>query len=282
VNDPGTDSDHRRSPHQGRAVGAYFRLQRWELPPPGGEGPAAFGGRVAIDDHLRGPGGGLVTGGLLTCVDSLAGMLAGMAVLPQWTVTTSLMLQVHHLAQIGPLRLHGRVLRQGRSSVVAAVDIVDEGAADLQVASSTVTCAVLDPGDRSFRFDRPVLLPAPPVDPHPLPVEQFFGIEPGSGPVTRLELTDTLRNTWGILHGGAVATLAEVAARRAAEVGWSAPTATTDVVLHYLAPGRVGPIEARGEVLGTRRDGTVVRVAMHDLGRDHRLVSVASVTVRGV
>jgi uncharacterized protein (TIGR00369 family) len=237
---------------------------------------------VTIDDHLRGPGGGLVTGGLLTSVDSLAGLLAGLAVLPQWTVTTSLMLQVHRLAQVGPLRLHGRVLRQGRSSVVAAVVIVDEGAMDVEVATATVTCAALDPGSKAPRFDRPVVIPMAPVDPHPLPVEEFFCIEPGSGPVTRMELAPHLRNFWGILHGGAVATLADVAARRAAEGDQSGRMVATQVVLHYLSPGRVGAIEAHGDVLGSRRDGTVVRVAVHDVGQDHRLVSLASVTVRHV
>jgi uncharacterized protein (TIGR00369 family) len=269
-----------RSARGGRAVSSYFRLQRWELPPPGGEGPAAFGGRVTIDDHLRGPGGGLVTGGLLTVVDSLAGLLSGLAVLPQWTVTTSLMLQVHRLTQVGPLRLHGRVLRQGRSSVVAAVDLFDEGATDVQVATAIVTCAVLDPGSKAPRFDRPVVIPMAPADPHAQPVEEFFCIEPGSGPVTRMEFAPHLRNFWGILHGGAVATLADVAACRAAERGPSVRLVATEVVLHYLSPGRVGPLEARCDVLGSRRDGTMVRVAMYDVGQDQRLVSLASVTVR--
>jgi uncharacterized protein (TIGR00369 family) len=237
---------------------------------------------VAIDDHLRGPGGGLVASALLSCVDSVAGALSGLVVLPRWTVTTSLMLQMHRLAQIGPLRFHGRVLRQGRSGVVVAVDIVDEGAMDVQVATAIVTCAALDSGSKGRRVDRPLVIPMAPVDPHVQPVEEFFRIEPGSGPVTRMELAPHLRNSWGTLHGGAVATLADVAAGRAAEQGGTVPMATTEVVLHYLSPGRVGPIEASGEVLGSRRDGTVVRVAVRDLGQDHRLVSVASVTVRVV
>ncbi|HEX4245440.1 MAG TPA: hotdog domain-containing protein, partial [Acidimicrobiales bacterium] len=53
----------------------------------------------------------------------------------------------------------------------------------------------------------------------------------------------------------------------------------TDMVLHYLAPARVGPVEARCTVVGARPDASVVRVAMYDTGVDDRLIALASVTV---
>ena len=54
----------------------------------------------------------------------------------------------------------------------------------------------------------------------------------------------------------------------------------TDMVLHYLAPARVGPVEGpvHGDGSRTRRP-RVVRVAMHDAGVDDRMVALASVTV---
>ena len=97
---------------------------------------------------------------------------------------------------------------------------------------------------------------APPDPADPLPPEEFFCIEPGRGTVTRLELADRLRNPWGILHGGAVAMLADVAACRAVvagqEDGRGRPVAAADTVLHYLRPVKVGPVEARCQVLGGR------------------------------
>jgi uncharacterized protein (TIGR00369 family) len=125
-------------------------------------------------------------------------------------------------------------------------------------------------------------MPEPQSDPMG-PVE-FFCIEPGEGPLTRLRLEDQLRNPWGILHGGAVAMLADEAACRATvaavpTVAGIEEVAATDVVLHYLRPVKIGPVEARCTVLGTRDGRTSVRVAIHDVGADGRLVTLGSVNV---
>jgi len=246
-----------------------------------------MGGRAPVDDHQRGPGGGLRTGGLLTSLDSLGGFTSGLAVLPQWIVTTSLLATVSELAHVGPLRLRADVLRRGRTSVVTSLDVVDEGADDRHVAAALMTCAVLEPGAMTLEFDRPFALamPGPPAD--PVGPEEFFSIEPGEGPVTRLRLDDRLRNPWGILHGGAVAMLADEAACRAAAAGLTGTgaghgVAAADMVLHYLRPVRVGPVEARCTVLGTRAGRASVRVAIHDVGADDRLVTLGSVTVLAV
>jgi uncharacterized protein (TIGR00369 family) len=271
-----------------RHVGDYFRLERWEIPPPAGaEVPSSFGGRTPVDAHQRGPAGGLRTGGLLTSLDSLGGFTSGLAVLPRWIVTTSLMATVSELDHVGPLRIRADVLRRGRSSVVTALDVADEGAGDCRVASATLTCAVLDPGAMVLEFDRPFRQAMPEPQPDPVPPVAFFGIEEGEGTVTRLRLDDRLRNPWGILHGGAVAMLADEAACRAAVAvfpGAAGPrgVAASDVVLHYLRPIRVGPVEARCQVLGTSAGRTTVRVAIHDVGSDDRMVTLGSVAVLAV
>ncbi len=276
-----------------RHVAEYFRLQRWEIPPAdGGEGFSEFGGRAPVDPHLRGAGGGLRTGALLTSVDSLAGLLSGLSVRPQWIVTTSMMATIARLDHQGPLRLHGRILRRGRNAVVSGLEVVDEGNGDLPVAAVTMTFAVLDPGDMDLHFERPVETPMPRPNPDPQAPEEFFCIEPGIGPVTRLRLADHLRNPWGILHGGAVAILADIAACRAVAADRAGPgdrglrhdrgggeLAAGDTVLHCLRPVRVGPVEARCQVLGGHAGRTVVRVAIHDVGTGDRLAALASVTV---
>jgi uncharacterized protein (TIGR00369 family) len=280
-----------RSGGEGRdlrhAISDYFRLERWEIPVPGGDGELfEIGGRAAVDDHQRGAGGGLRTGSLLTSIDSLGGFLSGVSVQPEWIVTTSMMATVARLSHRGPLRFHGRVLRRGRNTVVTALDVVDEGDDDRPVAAATMSCAVLDPGDMELRFVRPFHTPMAALSPDPLPPEAFFGIEPGAGPVTRLAMEDRLRNPWGMLHGGAVALLADVAACRAVEAGprpgGGGRVATAVTVLHYLRPARVGPIEARCQVLGGGPGRTVVRVAIHDVGADDRLVTFGSMAVLDV
>ena len=295
VDDP--EAAHRveaRAPIAGRQVGDYFRLERWEVPPPpGAEGPSSFGGRVPVDRHQRGPGGGLRTGGLVTVFDSLGGFLSGLAVHPEWIVTTSMVVAVARLEHRGPLGLEGRILRQGRSSVVAGLEAVDEGAGGVPVAVATMTCTVLDPGSLALDFDRPFSAPMPPPEPDAPPPESFFCIQPGTGPVVSLELADSLRNPWGFLHGGAVAVLADVAAcrtvtaavpgqRGSSEAGngtWTRPAAA-DTVLHYLRPAKVGPVEARGDLLGLDTDRAVVALTVHDVGADDRVVAVGSVEVR--
>jgi len=262
----------------------YFRLERWEIPPADGEGFSAFGGRIPIDDHHRGAGGGLRTGALVTNLDSVGGFLSGLSVLPRWIVTTDLMVTVAHLEHRGPIRVHGQVLRRGRNAVVAGITAVDEGRDDRTVAAATGTFAVLDPGGMNLEFTRPAGMPMPPVNPDAPGPEEFFRIEPGLGPVTRLALADHLRNPWGILHGGAVAMLVDVASCRAVEsaaVPSSGGTgsAAADTVLHYLRPARVGPIEARCRMLGGPPGRTLVRVAVHDVGAHDRLVALGAVTV---
>jgi uncharacterized protein (TIGR00369 family) len=171
--------------------------------------------------------------------------------------------------------------------------VVDEGEADRPVAAVTMTFAVLDPGAMQLDFTRPVVTAMPPAGTDDRTPEEFFCIRPGVGPVTTLDLSDHLRNPWGILHGGAVAVLADVAAARAVEAMRSGVSsedrpardlsvASGDTVLHYLRPVKVGPVEARCQVLGGGPGRTLVRAAIHDVGADDRLVELASVAVLDV
>ena len=89
-----------------------------------------------------------------------------------------------------------------------------------------------------------------------------------------LDVVDRVRNPWDILHGGAIAMLVD--AGIALALGTDAEISSA--VLHFLSPGRVGPVTARVEPLGARPDGCVSRIAVHDEGADGRLLSVAIVT----
>ena len=131
--------------------------------------------------------------------------------------------------------------------------------------------------------ERPFGRPMPPFDPAAPPVEEFFGIAPGAGTETRLDLADRLRNPWGILHGGGLAVLADVAACRAVTAldghRPDRPVTAADTVLHFLRPARVGPVEARCQILGDGIGRALVRVAIHDRGAGDRLVTLGSVLV---
>jgi acyl-coenzyme A thioesterase PaaI-like protein len=283
----GVDAERERAqPGDVWPVGTYLRVEQWEPPSAdGAEGTANLRSRVPVDAHLVDQAGGLHVGALLTVIDSVGGYLSGLAVQPDGVVTTSMAIRVGRRCHVGPLVCDATVLRKGRASVVTRVSVTDEGDGDIVVASCIMTCSVLARESPDPNFGRPVHHPMAPPPPDPVPLEGFFGVQAGSGPVTRLEVGDHLRNTWSILHGGAIAVLSELAAVRAvsfANGGGPVALSATDMVLHYLAPARVGPVEARCTVMGARPDGTVVRVAMHDTGVDDRMVALASVTVRPV
>jgi acyl-coenzyme A thioesterase PaaI-like protein len=224
-------------------------------------------GHVPLVPHTRNAAGGLRSGVLLGAVDATGGMACGLASLPAWTVSTSLMAVIATQRHAGPLRFDARVLRASRTRVVASVDVRDEGNHDAAVAHAILTTAVLDPAAGPPPLSRPVLVEPAPSD--VVDLEESFGIAPGRGTTTTLELERHLRNRWGILHGGALAVLVDVAASRAAGGG-----AIANVVLHFLAPARQGPLDARCEVRGEH-----VTVSVHDTGQQDRRVALASATV---
>jgi uncharacterized protein (TIGR00369 family) len=220
-------------------------------------------GRAEIRPHLRGPSGGLRTGALLTMLDNVGGLNGGLAALPDgWVVSTNLAARVTAIARLGPLRIDSRVLRRGRNNVVTSVQIFDEGADEMLVASGVLTSAILVPENGPPQWSRPVVLEPPPgqvaIDMPAMP--EWLGIRPAGEHALEIDLADGLRNPWGILHGGVVASLVDLTAEHAAG------GTTTDVVLHFLAPNRIGPVRAQARVLGERSDGTVVRIEVRDEG----------------
>ena len=214
-----TDLD--AQPERGRRaaewpVGNYLRVEQWAPPPLDGAGrPTRLISRVPVDAHLMDEAGGLHAGALLTVIDSVGGYLAGLAVQPDGIVTTSLTLRMGRRRHIGPLLCEATVLRKGRASVVVLVSVTDEGNGGATVASSIMTCGVLARESPDPTIGRGVHHPMAPPQRDPVSLVDFFGIQPGSGLITRLEIGDHLRNTWGILHGGAIAVLSDLAAVRA-------------------------------------------------------------------
>jgi uncharacterized protein (TIGR00369 family) len=91
-----------------------------------------------------------------------------------------------------------------------------------------------------------------------------------------VDVTERLRNPWGILHGGVTGLLVEASARAAVGDG-HVPRGTT---IRYLAPGREGPVRAEPKVLVDGPDGALVQVEVRDRGQDDRLMAIATITLR--
>ncbi len=259
----------------GREVNQVTGVSLREVDHPAAPGDTHVVGEVRVLDHLRGPSGGVRAGALLTIADTVGGMCAGLAALPGWVVSTNLMLQTTPTAHRGPLALDARVLRIGRNAVVTQVQIRDAGDDDRPIADGVLTSSVLEPSGGPPHFPRPMVLQRPDRADPAVPVLEFFGIRPHHESAVALDITPRVRNPWGILHGGATAVLVDEAAAHA--IGGDATTA--DVVLHFLRPGRVGPAVATAAVLGTRADGTLVRVEVVDAGAGNRVMALAVATV---
>jgi acyl-coenzyme A thioesterase PaaI-like protein len=256
----------------GRGIARYIGIELREIE---GTGGIVVQGRAPAAAHLRGPAGGVRAGALLTMLDSVGGLCGGLAALPDgWVVSTNLSARAIELAHVGPLRIDSRVLRQGRTSVLTAVEIHDEGAGDALVVDGVLTSAILVPESGPPEWIRPLVLEAgePPAEPVP-DLPEWLGAKPLNASTVEMALAESLRNPWGILHGGAVASLIDVAAEHVSG------GITADVVLHVLAPNRVGPVHAEARAIGSRADGTVLRVEVRDHGAD-RVTALAVVTAR--
>jgi uncharacterized protein (TIGR00369 family) len=268
--------------NEGRSVARYAGVDLREVGD--WENGEIIGEAVApLHDHLRGAGGGVRTGALLTMCDNVGGFCAGLAALPDgWVVTTNLTITLAPALAVGPLKLRSSVLRAGRAAVVTDVRVTDSGAADAVVADAIVTSAVLVPEGGPPVWSRPAhLQPPPPEGPLP-PLLDWLGVRDVAGAdagVVELDVTDAVRNPWGIVHGGVTAALVDVAAERAAAARTAGPVETGDVALHFLAPSRVGPVRATATVMGERTDGMVVLVEVRDVGQD-RVAARAVATVR--
>jgi len=251
----------------GREIGRYVRLEMRE------QDDLHIVGRTTATDHLRRDERGLRAGALFTFLDNVGGICAGIASLPDgWVVSTNLAARILTRDQSGPFRIESDVLRRGRNNVVTSVQIVDEGAYDTLIADGVLTSSILVPENGPPGFARPVVL-VPQDDPagsYP-PIPEWLRARAIGPDAIEIDLADELRNPWGILHGGVVAMLVDLAAEHASG------GVPTDVVLHFLAPNRVGPVRATGQSLGARSDGQVVRVEVRDVGAD-RVTAIAIAT----
>jgi uncharacterized protein (TIGR00369 family) len=261
----------------GRDVSRYIGVELHEVEGAPGESSPRVVGHAPASDYLRGPSGGVRAGALLTMLDSVGGLCGGLAALPEgWVVSTNVSARSLPVNHVGPLRVDAWVLRQGRASVVTAVTIRDEGRGNALVVDGVLTSAVLVPENGPPQWTRPLSLsPGPPL-PAPVPtLTEWLGARPLGADEVEMPLAPSLRNPWGILHGGAVASLVDVAAEHATG------GVTTDVVLHFLAPNRVGPVRASAVPIGAgrRADGTVMRVEVRDVGAD-RVTALAIATAQ--
>jgi uncharacterized protein (TIGR00369 family) len=254
-------------PAQGREVGRYVGLDLRETE----EG--RIRGVARVHDWVRAADGRMRPGPMLTLLDSVGGLNGGLAALPDgWVVSTNLAARFVDHAHDDALVFESEILRKGRNSVVTAVRASNESDG-VVVADGLLTSSVLIPEGGPPQWVRPVVLPGldPPEEGYPV-VEEWLATRVVDATTVEMDLHEHMRNPWGILHGGVVSMLIELA------VEHTTAMQPVDIAMHFLAPNRVGPRQACARPIGTRTDATVLRVEVRDVGAG-RLTALAVVVV---
>ena len=109
---------------------------------------------VPLRPDLAALDGSLRIAAVLMGIDMGAGITAGQAVLPGWTVTADIETHLVGRCTVGPLRVDARAIKPGRTMSVVECRVVDAGAADQLVALATANHGVLEPTfDDDLRHD---------------------------------------------------------------------------------------------------------------------------------
>lgn len=239
--------------------------------------------RLRLHDDLRDHGGALRAGAVAYAVDVSTGLAMGLAVVDRdrWVVTTDLDLTLVVPVLSGPLRVRSQVLRAGDTTAVSAFTLHDEGA-DRVVGGGTCTGRPFP-----FEFDRSMLeMPVGGTRRHGDgkrtthgSLVRDLGLRVGEDATVEVDADGSLRNPWGILHGGVTACLADVAAEMAGSAALGVPARVVGQMVRFLAPVRVGPARAVPSVLAADGSRALVEVRVVDAGADDRLAAVATSTV---
>jgi acyl-coenzyme A thioesterase PaaI-like protein len=237
--------------------------------------PTSSRGRLTVTPELC-VAGRLSAGPLMTMVDVLVGSLVGRVLAPDWMATAQMSLHLDRPPGHGDVVADARVVRNGRTTVVAEVRIATapaDGTPPAPVGEAMLTFVRLPRRDSNIdlsgfevRYGEPMSFALPSSGLH-RPWGDALGVvaspEPG---VLAVEVDPYVRNSFGAVNGGVVASVADAAARAAAADEVGGPVRTTDAVVHYLTQGRVGPLSTATRILRSGPAGVSVRAEVRDDG----------------
>ncbi len=249
-----------------------------------------IGDRIVLPTpvEVRGPLGWARPGIIATAVDVVAASVALRSLSPDWLATSEISVHTHERRQSGAIVGNARRLRSGRTTAVIEVELCDE-ATGSRVASSIATFVrIARPDDTEAA---PVEVPTETetlefgtagADQAPA-IQRTAGVSTldGEHGVVELAKSDYCGNSVGSLQGGMVALLIELSGESAASHAGGAARGALDVVVHYLAPGTVGPYRTRAAHQRRLGGADLYRVELEDTGSG-RLMAVGLVTTANV
>jgi uncharacterized protein (TIGR00369 family) len=230
--------------------------------------------------------GAMLLGVLATLMDVVGGGLALTAFYPDWAATSHLSVQSTGRALSGYIDAHGELRKTGRHTVLVKVDIrhMPHEQSDLTpVATAIISFTRFSPRERSrlFQIDR-MALKMPYSSAHRSDLVQPFYGKVGlktlneAEALVQVEMSDYVRNSFNALHGGVAALLADLAGQTAARHATGKPFVTTDLAIHFLRLGEVGPFQTRTALLRKTDETVLSLVEILDTGAGGRLLSIAT------
>jgi acyl-coenzyme A thioesterase PaaI-like protein len=227
--------------------------------------------------------GTVQVGFIATLFDLVGGELAARTAYPDWIATADMVMYSKQRARAGELMAVGTVVRSGRSSVVIEADIM----AKLRKSETPTSIGFAMAAFTRLRSREDTVQTSRDNASH-----QVFTLE-GSGwsedilrkaglrvldeaaGAVEVEMSDYVRNAFHGIHGGMFGLLADVAGQCAARAVARRPLITSDLSIHYLSMGKVGPFYTKTRIERAARDGVVTRVEILDKGKEDLLMAVA-------
>jgi acyl-coenzyme A thioesterase PaaI-like protein len=233
------------------------------------EGETTFG-KAAIGPLLCVPGTPYPRISVLaTMVDVVAGSRPTGFINP----TVDLRLQVMDLVPMSAVRLRCDVLRSGRRLFVGETRLF-AGEQEEPFARSVVTF-INKPPALGPNGPRPGQTTNPPLR---VRIDELLGVREIDDTTIEIDPIPRLSNgPGGTLQGGVVALLGELATEQALHKD---TVVVTDLDIRYLNPVRVGPVQARAELLSDAGGEASAVVRIIDVGDDGRLVAHVGTTAR--
>lgn len=247
--------------------------------------------RLRANPYIAGADGGVRAGVVATLVDVVGGAVAIRSVLPDWMATADLTLQMVGPA-VGPwVEARATILRKGSTTLVveASVCNVDEDGFEAAgpVGWATMTFTILPGGTATTMRTAPEELPvgwsfSGEGLGRPLVEELSIDVVDAAAGQVSMPVHEYAANSFGAVQGGVMALLAEVAGTQAlgtAHGPGGPPVVVTELLVTYLALGRVGPIESRSTVFdpGAGHPPRHAVVELVDAGADGRVTTVVTV-----
>jgi acyl-coenzyme A thioesterase PaaI-like protein len=254
-----TTVDGNAAAHEGRHV---LQDLGWEVV----RSEDGLHGTASVVAEMHVPGTAhLRTSILAAWADVLAGHLAVDTISPRVPVTLELDVHLYRPAPgEGIVRGEGRIVKAGRSVIVASVDFSTGDGEPFAFAAASFMPA---PDERLTFTVPPRAEHTPPARTRlAVPFAERAGCERIAAGVAELGHSDDKLNSSNTLNGGVIALAAEEAMLSLV------PGATVSSLdMRYLQPARVGPVVARADV----REG-LGRVEVRDEGNEDRLCVVAT------